>query len=507
MRRLLPFIIGILLFVGLLASVPFLLRPDRYRAELTATLTQRLHHPVTLGKLDAGLFPPNLKINAFALQGADGKSVLQSDRIDVGLDWMSLFRFKVSPKSITLNKWSITVTRRTDGSWNCDEWLTPAQGTTGGMGWPIQSVLLKGGEVRFVDPLNPSGKELRWQSVDGDWAAAQSVAHLTATLASTALTVTAEGKGQFLSGDWSADVRLADDGRPWILQVQNLKGQLEVKGQAKEWRLQQALEWGRFYARLPSQDSNSGRMLRDWGTRLTWQGTSTSFYHTATIEGGKTEVSGLLIGNPTGLQVQLKGSVQELPVSVLEGSESPLLKDAKLNAMVTEFSMALSTRSWASLNAKGSFDLHNGSYRLPAASAKVLAKAKTLGYLKAKFPGFLDSGLPFDKVSALVTVTNGMATVMDGRLAAKTLDAAMAGKIDLASRGSDAYVRLQIRETDPAKIRLIPQRYIYHAGGRTLIQPMFGRLQGTWQEWILRAIPASKIPASTKSRLQQTLKN
>ncbi len=508
MRRLLPFVILILLILGAIVAVPLLLQPDRHRAEVAAYLSKRLHHEVTLGKLEAGLLPPTLKMNAVAVLRADKTPAMQSDHVDVGLDLASLLRFKIQPASVRLSRWNLTIQRRLDGSWDLDEWTPVGSGGSASEALPIRSASFKDGEVRWVDLA--SGRQLAVQSIEGELDAAES-AKITGTLATQPpASLTYEGKGIVGGPSWSGDLRLGDEGRQWILQLQGQKEGLEAKGQAKQWRLAQAVDLGRFLARLPADVAPVGKadvMLQDWRTQFTCSGSTTSVYHAATIEGGLTEVNAQLLGQADGIHLRLKGTVQELPVVLLERQDAPLLTDAKLNAIVTDFDMALSTRALSTLSAKGNFDLHRGRYRMPAASVKVLAKAKTMGYLKTKFPGFPDEGLPFDKVTATVDVTRGMAQLSEGRFRAQGLEAAMAGRVDLASRGSDAYVRLQIHETDPSKIRLIPNHYVYAAGGAEQIQPMYGHLQGTWRDWILRAVPASKIPSAIQARLRAIIKN
>jgi hypothetical protein len=68
----------------------------------------------------------------------------------------------------------------------------------------------------------------------------------------------------------------------------------------------------------------------------------------------------------------------------------------------------------------------------------------------------------------------------------------------MVHRGADGILRLQIHEKDPALAKLFPAKY------RT--QPAYGRLQGTWQEWILRSISPGKIPAAVQNKLHRALK-
>jgi hypothetical protein len=87
--------------------------------------------------------------------------------------------------------------------------------------------------------------------------------------------------------------------------------------------------------------------------------------------------------------------------------------------------------------------------------------------------------------------------VDDGRLVSIDIKAGWVGKIDIAKEGLDGYLRLLIQEKDPKKKRLIPFKY--------QTEPANGRLQGTLQEWSLRSVPASKIPAAVQAKLRRSV--
>ena len=75
-------------------------------------------------------------------------------------------------------------------------------------------------------------------------------------------------------------------------------------------------------------------------------------------------------------------------------------------------------------------------------------------------------------LSAHWQAKDGMVTVDDGFLVGqRDMKAGWAGKLDAARKGMDGYVRVQIREKDPALAKMIPLKY--HT------QPAYGRLQGT----------------------------
>ena len=85
------------------------------------------------------------------------------------------------------------------------------------------------------------------------------------------------------------------------------------------------------------------------------------------------------------------------------------------------------------------------------------------------------------------------------------LRTALVGKLDPAHQGIDATLRLQIHERAGGRLELIPGKYIIGETGREKVQPIYGHLQGTWDEWMLRAVPNYKVPAQVKSQLQKAL--
>ncbi len=118
-----------------------------------------------------------------------------------------------------------------------------------------------------------------------------------------------------------------------------------------------------------------------------------------------------------------------------------------------------------------------------------------MAYLKKKFPDLEQNGIPVTKLSAHWQAKEGKVTISDGFFMSSDIKAGAVVSLDVPRQGIDGYVRLQLREKDPKLSRLIPTKY--HA------QSAFGRLQGTWQEWFLRAIPASKIPSAIQSKLSK----
>jgi hypothetical protein len=126
---------------------------------------------------------------------------------------------------------------------------------------------------------------------------------------------------------------------------------------------------------------------------------------------------------------------------------------------------------------------------------KKLSRAKTLPYIRKKFPDFEIKGLPVTRASFRWRAKENLVTVDDGSFAVGALKGSWSGKLDAARQGVDAFVRLDIREKDSALLALVPPRY--------QTQPLFGRWLGTWQEWSLRSVASGKIPAAVQSRLRK----
>ena len=124
-------------------------------------------------------------------------------------------------------------------------------------------------------------------------------------------------------------------------------------------------------------------------------------------------------------------------------------------------------------------------------------------YLQKKYPNFQQNGLAFQNLTLKWRSKNGMMSFDQSRAAVNGSRIAIAGTYDAARRGLDAYTRVQIHETSPELLKELPATYLYRGGGRTQVQPMHGRIQGTPTDWRLRAVPSSKVPAATLNKLRK----
>ena len=241
-------------------------------------------------------------------------------------------------------------------------------------------------------------------------------------------------------------------------------------------------------------DPSDSFTLDSWQVHANVQKGRLTFDHSAGIAGGLSEAKGNIDKGFQGPVLHAEVAVKDVPAGAicdLVGMKVSL--DGKVTMLIKGFDAVLSSGTAGSVAGEGSVELKEGHYRLPEASVKRLSKAKTMGYIKQKFPEFADKGILIAKLTGQWRAKNGIASVDNGRLVSTDLKAGWVGKIDFAKEGLDGFLRFQISEKDPKKRRLLPAKY--------LTQPGYGRLQGTWQEWSLRSVPSGKIPSAIQSKL------
>ena len=110
MKKLLPFVIVIVLLLGIVIAVPFLIQPERYRGAITNDLVRRLGHPVTIGKLEAGIFPPRLHLQQLTVSSKDDQQpILQAEKVSIAPAIGALCSFRTSPRIAELVSWAATM--------------------------------------------------------------------------------------------------------------------------------------------------------------------------------------------------------------------------------------------------------------------------------------------------------------------------------------------------------------------------------------------------------------
>jgi hypothetical protein len=512
LKRLLPFVFLILLVLVGIVSIPYLLQPERHRQEITTTLTTLLKMPVAIGPMSMGYLPPTLRLEQVAVMNGTGNPLLQVGSVVAPLDWAALFHLKFAAQEVELSHWRLDIQRKADGGWDIEDWMPQTSGLSDAKAWTLRRIHWKEGEVHWVDRFAASPQELVLASVAGQWDPRPETLDAQGTFASivAGTSVSFTAKGQFFSSpQWSGDLTFSDQGNTAAFQVirshvggisASVSQLMDIKGQAARWRLSNALSFLRFYGRssAASMDSASALMLESWQVHANVHDADVTFDHSAGISGGLSEAKGSVVKGANGAVVHAELAAKDVPAAALFdalGEKIPL--DGKVTMVVKGFEAVLSSAAAGTLAGEGSIELKDGSYILPDSAVKRLAKAKTMAYFKQKFPDFAQKGIPITKLSAHWKAKNGIASVDDGRLVSTDIKAAWVGKLDLAREGLDGTLRLQIHEKDPKKLRLIPEKY---QGA-----PAYGRLQGTWGEWSLKASPESKISAAVRSKLSKAI--
>jgi hypothetical protein len=512
LKRLLPFVILIVLILAVMIGAPLLLQPDRHKGKIADALSRQLHHHVLIGKAEMGFFPPALRLQDVTIMTDGDEAVLaRIQHMDVQPAWGALLRMTFVPDTVTLQQWMLTVRRRADATWDWNTWWQPSKGGSG-PGFLPQRLVLHSGECHWVDPFGPAGSEIALQSIEGQ--VEKDNARLSGRMSGgpVPLAVTFESKGAYAgpSPAWSGDLHFVDDSRQWNVHLDEKDGALDAKGEAREWRADSVAGLLAFYGRweMPSPTAggtSSPALFKEWKNHFTWQGSSMTFYHAATLGGGLTELKGDILSAGDHALMHLSGAVQDLPLAdVASALGDTFFVDGKLTG-ISRFEVAYASHPWSSLTGQGSVDIQSGRLHLPDTTLKNLARAKTMAYLKAKFPTLVTEGIPFSHLRAHWGAANGAFAIHDGFFDAGDVKAGWAGRLDGARRGVDIFTRLQIRETNPDLRSKIPGHYLYGPSGHEAIQPIYGHVQGTWSEWSIRAQSAGKVPGALQNALRRAL--
>ena len=508
MGRLVPFIVIIFILLGILVSVPLLLRPDSHRAQLAQYLSDQLHHKVVIGKLDAVFFPPALRISDIAVMHDQGETpIARAERLDVTPDWASLFKGKIRPSALSFNHLTVTMARRQDGSWDSDEWLGGVPAPADAPSWPLTTVTVHQGEVHWLDSFAEPSQELVLQQIEATLDRGKRQLKWTGALNGLGAPVSIEftGQGTFPS-DWAGDAMLTDQNRKWALHVTDQRGALDAKGQAAEWRAGALWSLIGFYGRWkPAAAAGATEVLTQWKNHFSFAPHLATFYEAGNLAGGETEVKGEETSSGTARSLALSVALKDVSaesIANITGESLPV--DGKLTT-VSHLEFPVAAHPLGTFSGEGTVVVRDGHFHFPEASVKSLEKAKTKKYLSAKYPGWAESGLPLSQLRLHYLAKQGNIQIDEGSLVSGDLRAALVGKIDGAHEAMDAYTRLQIREKNPELLKELPAHYVYGAPGHETIQPIYGRIQGTWTDWSLRAVKSSSIPGAVQAKLRRAI--
>ena len=489
----------VVLLAGVISFV-IVLNPERHRAEITDLLSRLLKRPVVIGRLSMGYFPPTLRLGQLAVMKDGGAPLLEIESATAPLDWPELLHLKFAPSAVEMDHWKLMVSRQADGRWDPEDWFNGLSGNSGAPS-TLRQVLWKTGEIHWADPYGTGAPELVLSSIAGSWnpkeGSITAGGDFTGLGSPAHLTISA--KGQFVSApQWSGDLQLSNRSDSCAVHLDDKAGQWEAKGASAQWPLANALAFAKFYGRAAVQaaDKAGPLELTNWQFHVSGRASQISFEHSGGISGGMIEAKGTIEAGQTGLLARVDGAAKDVPAEAFwaaTGQNLPL--SGSVTLVAKEVQLALSSGAAAILAGQGYWELKDGRYAIPPESLKRLARAKTMSYINKKFPNLPADGIPIQRLSAHWQVKDGLIAIDDGLLVSTDLKAGWVGKIDSVRRGIDATIRLQMRERDPKLLALIPEPY--------RSQPAFGRLQGTWQEWGLRALRPAKIPSALQSKLRK----
>jgi hypothetical protein len=510
MRRLLPFLL-VLLFIGLILCLPFLLSLDRFRVQLADSLSRQSNHKVVIGRMEGGLFPPAIKLyDVGMLNPAGNAPLLQVDQITAPISWQALLQGTLAPRSLKFIGWAAYVHRKQDGRWDWEEWLGPTARVSAQAGWPLKHIILDRGECHAIDSYGPGPEEFVIQVLLGEWKRDKAYISINGVFTSLPSPVSFlfQGSGHFLANvQWSGVLSLSDENRQWKITCKMLDGHTEADGQSDQWRLDTAYAFLRYYSRLPVPPpaASPAALLQDWKSHFDWQGSALSFTQTASVGGGRSEVSGTVQYQPPLSTARVDIALQGAKIQSLEETFWGAAPWEGTATGLAHFDLVLSSAPWSQVSGQGALELKDGRYFWPEVSGKSLSRAHTMRYLLKKFPGFLQSGLNYSKLALHWQARRGVFIFSDAFCNLGDIQLAMAGTYDAPRRGLDAYTLVQVRERNAELLKELPPAYIDKGQVPAQIRPMHGRIQGTPSEWHLRAVRASKIPAGTLSALSRTI--
>jgi len=447
-------------------------------------------------------FPPTLRLSQVSVMKEGGNPALEIETTSAPLDLKSLLQLKFIPSGIQFLHWKLLISRLSDGHWDVEDWLTGAAAATAGR--PSLPLTWVDGEIHWADPYANPPQELALGMVKGAWDPGKrtlisggdfsglgSPAHLTLT-----------ANGQFTAPvQWSSDLQLTDRSETCTIHIEDKAGVWDVKGGSAQYPLDNALSFIKFYGRTQANNVDAAKSLElhQWQFHATGNSSRLAIEHSAGISGGLSEVKGSLNWSAGSVTAHLQEvAAKDVPFEVFQAiSGESISLHGQVTGVVQDLQLTLSSGTTVLQSGQGYWQLMDGHYGIPEASMKRLSRAKTMAYLNKKYSDLEMNGFPFSRLSAHWQIKDSLITINDGLLVANSLKAGWAGKIDSSREGIDATIRLEIHEKDPKLLRLIPFRY--HSA------PAFGRFQGTWREWSLRAVPASKIPSAIQAKLRRAI--
>jgi hypothetical protein len=149
--------------IGLWAVVGFLLLPPLLRPVVERKLAENLHRPVKVRRLALNPFALSATLEGLDVKDRDGtRAFLAFERLYVNLESSSLFRRGLVVREVLLEKPSLTLVRRDDGTYSVSDLLEAKAGAKepgeneAPARFSVNNIRVEGGAVEFDD--RPKGK-------------------------------------------------------------------------------------------------------------------------------------------------------------------------------------------------------------------------------------------------------------------------------------------------------------------------------------------------------------
>lgn len=512
MKKFWPYLLGGVVLTGVIGAA-VLLHGNRYKPRLIQYLSQRFDHPVLINQVRLGLFPPALTLEGFQiLNRAEDARLAQAEKVQAHLTWGGLFKGQAVPHTLVIQGLVMSLNRLPDGGWACPEWIPASDRVAETFSWPIGTVAVRNGQCRLIDPYGAGPSEWLLQGLEGQWYRGQGSAVMKGQCLDlpSPINFSFQGQGRFLASPaWSGTLQLTDGLNPMELTCKREGDRLNVQGQSAAWRFDNAYAMTRFFTRwdTPLPRSREALTLQNWRGDFDLEGNHLSFSQAAELAEGKAEIKGTMVSSAT---IPLATVDCAFDGIHLQPVAQALWGSARWEGRAKGFlhmDVAISSDPWTSVHGHGSIEIAEGRYHWPESLAKGLARTRMMRYVKKKYADFLEQGMPFQKLSCHADVRAGVISFADGLGDLGAIQAGMVGKIKGKQGVIQAFMGLRIREKDPVLVREISPSYLYQAHGRLRVKPIYGVLQGTWEDLSLRACRAAAIPPTPLARLRKLLKS
>jgi hypothetical protein len=492
-----------LLFVLFVGVMVILLKGERFRARLTSELSSRLRHPVAIGSIDAGLFPPRLILHHFIVMGPNVDSpILTAEQLDVAVPLIGLVTGRIIPRNLIFSKAEIVIDREKDGRWGKD---LPEPSLESPGGSSLMRIELRQSKLHWQDAFAVPARIMDWRVdqavLDRDNHSLLWKGEIVSL--STPVEMTFQTSGSFPEA-WTGHLELADEKRSWSLELDKSGPQFKVHGHSEEWRLEEVMPLLGFFGRWTpgSKTASTAVSFSHWDQSMTLNEQGFLFSQTGNVAGGYINIAGHASAGMR--QASFDFALKSINASAVENMVCGTnLWNGTFSAN-GHITVSVSSSVWTQPSGTGTFQLTDVRMRWPSSLSRTLKKAHMMRYLQHKYPDLMTSGLSISSVNGRWQVGGARLSTVDTFCRLSNMEFAVAGYYDLIRSGIDAWMRLQVQERNPGLLKYVPPAYVYPAHGVMRVRPMYGHIQGSGSEIFLKAYGSKRVPASALAELKQT---